>query len=84
MSKACNINNDIRDSRDYVEYLRTQRTRFCTEFEKIESWMSSWIAKDRHNLKIMYEMSLKKNYVRLQQQSIQFVRSLDSFSVGTV
>lgn len=23
MSEACNINNDIRSSRDYVEYLRT-------------------------------------------------------------
>lgn len=23
MSEACNINNDIRGSRDYIEYLRT-------------------------------------------------------------
>lgn len=58
MSVACNINNDIRSSRDYVEYLRTmygfaqnarKRKRDSGIREQVE-WAHEF-TKDRQNLK---------------------------------
>lgn len=75
MSKACNINNDIRSSRDCVEYLRTS---LCFALYNMGEWMSSWIAKDRRNLRnnAWHGNIFTMNHIRLHFRSLSLSFSL--------